>query len=291
MGHHLQSVAEYEGRIVGTSADSLRPLRVAGTEHESTYRFHLRIDPACRGMAILPALNAHQSALLAEASPNRRFVVFYQAAGNETMAATAGPEQLSLRWSQPVERLVVDCAAAAAAAGAPGTASRPPGRRATPADAAHIAALLESTHGREELAPVFDAAHVEARLGRSPDDYSWADLLVGERAVVGVWDQRLGVTKRHPDGRVQRSVRATALDWGCATGGEDELLGLLRARCADLVAHGTTHLMIFTSPPSPLRDTLLEAFRPDVEPFHALVQAPEPPGVGERGIHVDPIWF
>ena len=287
MGHHLQSVAEYEGRIVGTSADSLRRLRVGGVDHPSTYRFHLRVDPACRGMAIFPALNRHQSQRMWEAAPERRCVFYFQAMGNDTIAQTAGTDQQSLAWSLPMERLVIDCSAAGAGAAA---ADRSAGRPPTPADGARIAALLDASHGGEELAPLFDAAHVSTRLERSPGDYSWGDLLLGERAVVGVWDQRLGVTKRHPDGRVERSVRACTLDWGCEPGAEDELLALVRAQCTRLAETGTTHLSLFTSPPSPGR-AALDELQPVAEPYRVIVQAPEPPGIDERGIYVDPIWF
>ena len=284
MGHFLQSVVEYEGRIVGTFADSLRPLRVGGEVHESTYRFHLRVDPACRGMGIFPTLNGHQSERLWEASPNnRRCITSYQAAENETVAQTAGPAQQSLVWSLPVERLLVDCAANAGGSGAAG-------RPATPEDAASVASMLAAAHGSEELAPIFDADQLSARLGRSPADYSWEHLVIGDGAVVGVWDQRLGVTKRHPDGRCERSVRAVALDWGCAPGAEDELVELVRAWCGRLAASGTTHLSIFTSPPSPGRSAW-ERLSPVVEPYRILVGVPEPAGVAERGIYVDPVWF
>ena len=282
MGNHLQSVAEFEGRIVGTFADSLRPLRIAGEEYQSTYRFHLRVDPACRGMAIFPSLNAHQSELLWEASPNgRRCITSYQAAENETVAKTAGPAQQSMLWSLPIERLLVDCAA---------NAGDPAGRAATPSDAATVASMVAASHGGEELAPIFDAEHVSTRLGRSPGDYSWEHLLIGDRAVVGVWDQRLGVTKRHPDGRVDSSVRAVALDWGCEPGGEDELLALVRAWCGRLAAGGTSHLSIFTSPPSPGR-AAWQRLSPVIEPYRILVGAPEPAGIAEQGIYVDPVWF
>lgn len=286
MGNHLQSVAEYEGRIVGTFADSLRPLRIGGEVRESTYRFHLRVDPACRGMAIFPTLNGHQSELLWEASPNlRRCITSYQAAENETVAKTAGPAQQSQVWSLPIERLLVDCARAASR-----SASASVGRPATPEDAPRVAAMLSASHAGEELAPVFDVAHVTTRLGRSPADYSWEHLLIGERAVVGVWDQRLGVTKRYEDGRCEHSVRAVALDWGCEPGAEDELLDLVRTWCARLAAGGTSHLSIFTSPPSPGRSAL-QALSPVIEPYRILVGAPEPSGIAERGIYVDPVWF
>ena len=281
MGHHIQSVAEYEGRIVGTFADSLRTVRVAGTEHPSTYRFHLRVDPACRGMAIFPALNVHQSELLWEASPNRRAILSYQAAENATVAGTAGEAQQSLLWTVPIERLLIDCEA---------NAGPSVGRRATPADATRIAALLDMSHGSEELAPVFEPEQLATRLGRSPLHYSWSNLLVGERAVVGVWDQGLGVTRRHPDGRVAQSVRATALDWGCEEGAEDELRALVRAWCSTLVASGTTHLSLFTSRPSPQRAAFAELAL-DVEPYRIMLGVPEPPTAAERGVYVDPVWF
>lgn len=280
MGSHFQSVAEYEGRIVGTFGESLRPLRVGGTTYLSSYRFHLRVEPACRGLGILPALNAHQSDMVFDVAPSRPIVNTFKSAENETVFATLGSAQREMEWSVQVERLVIDCAAAGGA---------PAGRPSTPADAERIAQLLARSHGREELAPVFDANHVRRRLDRSPMDYTWADVLLGERAVLGVWNQRLGIAKER-NGDIERSVRATAIDWGCEPGAEEELLGLLRAWCGRLVATGTTHVCVFTSPPSPGRDAL-HALAPIVEPYWVTVHLPEPADVGERGVYVDPIWF
>lgn len=280
MGTTLTSVAEYEGRVVGSFADALRPLRVGGRMITATYRFHLRVDPACRGMSIMPALNASQGMRLYELSERRPVVTSYVAASNQTVIEHMGPEQASMIWSQQIERLVVDCAA---------HAGPPAGRPAAPADAERVAALLDASHGREELAPAFDAAHVTDRLTRSRLDYSWIDVLLGERAVVGVWDQRLGMTKRR-GGIEERTVRATALDWGCEPGAEDELLALFRAWCGRLAMTGSTHLVLFSSAPSPGRASL-DALRPTVEPFWIGVRTAEPPGVGERGVYVDPIFF
>lgn len=280
MGGHFQSVAEYEGRVVGTFAESLRPLRVAGAERLASYRFHLRVDPSCRGLGIFPALNLHQSGMIFDAVPTRPLVTVFTATENHAMLQTASEAVHELRWRTQVQRLVLDCAE---------NAGPPAGRPATQRDAGRIAELLDATHGREELAPVFDADHVRQRMARSPMDYSWVDVLLGERAVVGVWDQRLGIAKER-DGVVERSVRACTIDWGCEPGGEDELLALLRAWCGRLDATGTTHLQVFTSAASPGRGAL-DALAPVVEPFLVSLAVPEPVDVVERGVFVDPIWF
>lgn len=282
MGSHLTSVAEINGAIVGVYSESVRTLAVSGRgEVPIAYHFHLRVDETYRGMRVFPALNAHL--LERKVAKHHPYPVAHGfiAVENETMIRTV-PEEMLKRsaWSVGIERLVIDCGVAAG----PQT-----GRAASPADAARIAAILAASHGREELAPPFHAAWVRDRFERAPEDFAWSDALVGEAAVVSVWDQRLVVTRTSEDD-VDRSVRATVIDWGCEHNAEDELVALLRAWCATLAAAGTTHLTVLSSPTSPDR-RVLEALSPKVEPFLLTLNVPEPSDVAERGIYVDPIYF
>ena len=142
MPHHVSSVAEYEGRIVGVSSDAFRRVRVAGIEYKSTYRFHLRVDPTARGLGILPALNASQGALVFAERPLPIPTVFV-AADNEQMHAARGI-QSELDWETNVERIVIPCRARSGPAF---------GRPAAPEDALRIGATAGGVSRQRGVRP------------------------------------------------------------------------------------------------------------------------------------------
>ena len=279
MPHHVSSVAEYEGRIVGVTSDAIRQIRVAGTEYRATYRFHLRIAPETRGLGIMPAMNASQSERLFADRP-LPIPQNYVAEENAQMLAALGTAQTEGNWPTRIERIVLSCQA---------VAGPPFGQPATPSDAPRIAQLLAASHGGEELALDFDAAWIEERLARSPRDYSWGNVTLSKHAVLGTWDSGLRIIRTDASGTTETRT-ATALDWGFEPGAEDEMGALLRTACATLAGTGVDDLVVFSSPPSPGRDLLVGLAR-IVERFRVGTGGRQPTTGTANGIYVDPIYF
>jgi hypothetical protein len=173
MERQFSTVVEHEGRIVGIESDAIHPIRVGGELYQSTYRFHLRVDPDARGLGIWPALNVASGDLLFAERPFPIPHVLV-AEDNEQMDAARGQAGSEADWTTPVERISLKCR---------GLASGPFGRRATLEDATRIAALMTASHGREELALDFTPSWVRDRLSRSPRDYSWDNVLISDHAV------------------------------------------------------------------------------------------------------------
>lgn len=183
-------------------------------------------------------------------------------------------------WSVRPERLVIDCRAQAGA---------PYGRPARPDDAERIVALINAAHQREELFLPYTVQRLAARLEREPATYGWTHLLVGEPAVVGVRAASVRIQREGRGGR-EESGRALVIDTGFARGAEGDLVALLRAWCATLMAHGFTQMTLFTSPGSPGRDTL-HRLAARIEPYHFNIGVPEPPDIATRGLYVDQLYF
>lgn len=280
MGEHITSVAELDGRIVGVMSDAPRVVRFDGNDVTLIYRFHLRVDPACRGMHIYPALNAHQGGRVVRRFGPRPVGISYIAASNDTMLGVTGGRQREMVWTTPIERYVIDCAA---------NAGSRDGRTGSQDDVEAIASALHATHGREVLAPTFDYKWVEQRLTRSPQDYSWSDFAVTDRAVVGVWNQDLTVVRTSATDATA-SRRATVADWGWSAGGEADLIALIRSWCRRLAEAGTDELVLYISEWTPGRD-LLGALTARLETYMSVVDLPEPHDAVQRGVYVDAIWF
>ncbi|MGH7786326.1 MAG: hypothetical protein ACRERC_05630 [Candidatus Binatia bacterium] len=168
-------------------------------------------------------------------------------------------------------------------------AGPPAGRAATPEDAARIVALLNATHEREELFIPYTVERLAARLEREPALYGWAHLRLGASAVVGIWPAGVRLLRETGATR-EESVRALVLDFGCAPGAEDELIGLLRAACGPLAKAGFTLLSLFSSPGGPAR-AALTALAVRVEPYVFNMGLPEPEDIASRGLYVDQLYF
>jgi L-amino acid N-acyltransferase YncA len=269
-------VVEREGVIVGLHACVVHPVRIAGRDLQGIYDHRTRVDPTARrggvsGLAALPRFEAvaNRSGRVAPYS--------FIAADND---AVLGRRWQGPHWQEPAERLVLDTGSAAATG---------VGRPATAADAERLVALLNDTHGEEELFCPYSPDSLRERLSRAPDSYSWSSVLISERACVGVWSPKIGVTRR--EGGVEtRDIRAFVLDYGCTPDGVGELVALVDDWRARLAADGTTELSIFTSAGS-RGAAALTALAKRREPY--VVGCPLPPGDGvkERGIYVDQLYF
>lgn len=283
MERHGGGVGEVHGEIAGVMAAGFRMVRMPSGDVPSVYSYRVRIDPAHQRSGVYSAMfgNAVQSNLDGEGRPEKErsapmLVYGYVAARNERMLSFIDPRS---QWRERVLRLLVRCE--------PGAPLQ--GRAATPADAPRIVELLNATHGQEAMFIPYTVASLTERLERAPDLYGWDDVLLGDRAVVGVWDSQLGVHREDADGSRRSDVRATVLDYGCEPGAEAELVSLLRGAAASL-APDTTELALYSSRPSPACPELVD-LAADIEEYVQFVIAPEPDPSELHGVHVDPIYF
>jgi hypothetical protein len=268
-------VVERDGAIIGLFASVVHPIRIAGQEFRSLYDHRVRVHPSARrgGVMGLGALARFEGVI---SRSSLHVAHSFVAADNEAvLGQPRGP-----RWPEMAERLVIDTAGAAATG---------LGRPATAADAARLVALLNDTHGEEELFCPYSLDSLAERLSRAADSYGWSRLLISERACVGVWAPQMGVIRRER-GVETRDVRAFVLDYGCAPDGVDELVGLVNDWRVGLAAEGTTELSIFTSAGS-RGAAALTALAKRREPYVVLCAIPPGDGVKERGIYVDQLYF
>jgi len=272
-------VVEREGAIVGLHASVVHPVRIAGRELQGLYDHRVRVHPEARrgGVSGLAGLASFE-ALVGRSGVRAGIVAPYSfiAADNEA-ALRLQPEG---RWPEMAERLVIDTGSAAATG---------LGRSATAADAERLVALLNDTHGEEELFCPYSLDSLRERLSRAPDSYSWSSFLISERACVGVWAPKMGVIRRER-GVETRDVRAFVLDYGCTSDGVGELVALVNDWRARLAAEGTTELSAFTSAGS--RGAAdLTALAKRREPYVVLCGIPPDDRVKERGIYIDQLYF
>ena len=266
-------VAEQDAALVAVHCVLTHELRVGGLACRASYLHHTRILPEVQGGGLFSAL---QGAELERNAHKSETIYSYVAVGNEAALKIVPVPS----WSARPERLVIDCGAQAGA---------PHGRSGGLQDAQRIVALINAAHEREELFVPYTVERLAARLGREPATYGWPHLLLGERAVVGVWPAGLRVLRETPEGR-EESMRALVIDTGFAPGAEAELVALLRAWCGTLAGRGFTHLSLFTSPGSLGYEALLP-LAARVEPYHFNIGLPEPPDVSARGLYVDHLYF
>lgn len=284
MGGAKVVVAEIDGRIVAVHVASLRTAHYDGRPLVMFYMCRTRIDPMLQGRGVFQAVNG---GLVDTFMP---FVTEgwgfdseenYIAAKNERVREMTRSQKVDLDWSTAVLRLSLDTAAMAAADG--------PGRPAGSQDLNRIADLLNATHGRSAGFGRLDPGAVSQRFLRAPQSYGLPNVLVGERAIVGAWDEQTVVTYASAD-QVREERSATVLDYGCEPDATDELIALLRQHCARLADAGITRLSLYTSEASPL-STELQSIAKTTETFLYRSRLPEPGAARAEGIYVDPIYF
>ena len=167
------------------------------------------------------------------------------------------------------------------------------GRAATPADAARIVDILNTSRGREEMYLPYTLESLGSRLSKDPSLYTWDDVWLGDGAVVGVWPVgdkvRTIITK---DGVSTESRPGYVLDYGFEPGAEDEFELLLRAWCDWLQSRGMDRLSILTSEGS-AGCGVIRTMTDDVEQLVMNTSPPIPPpdDLTVRGLYADHIYF
>jgi hypothetical protein len=149
------------------------------------------------------------------------------------------------------------------------------GRPARPVDADQIVEAVNAWHGDEAMFCPYSSDFLTARLERAAEQYSWANLLVTDRAGVGVWpagDSFTTIVESTAGRTTERD--GLVLDHGVLSGGESDYEGLLRRWCTELDDRGFTNLVTFTSPRSPSFSVLAE-LKGEMQPFDLFVFGPE----------------
>lgn len=216
------------------------PAHFKGKDITVSYLFHLRVVPEHQRKGLWGALDG---AVFAKNWETSDLLVGYYMAENVAWSHVAEqrraePDFVARDWVPTVYRVLAPTAALAGGGA---------GRRAAPADASRIAAILNEAHEGEEFYPRATAESVTARLTLDPG-YAFDNVLVGEGSVLGVWPAGRSiemVTERN--GETTRSRRGHVLDYGFSAGYEDEFAALLGAAASSLLDEGIDALSILTS--------------------------------------------
>ena len=270
-------VAEADGQVIGVHAAAFQDVRIGDQQRTVNYIHHLRILPGAQGRKVLPLLK--QVAVPRyppEATASYVFVDARNRSILDRMQMMTGVH----RWTMTPILFELDTGALSEADG-------PTGSAATPDDAGKICGLLEATHGAKELWPGTSVDALRARLGRDPAQYTWHDLLVSDRAVVGLW--RIGRTTSvihdGPGGRSETRPVVVA-DHG---GDAEEIVALLRSAAGELAAAGMDRITMFANEGSDLAGALAPlAVR--TRRFEFWMNRVEQPA-GATDLYVDPIYF
>ena len=278
----FRCVAEIDGHVIATHADALHVLHAAMGPTPVIYRQHSRVHPDHQGGGIMPAMNGFQVESLYRDGQWRE-VSMFMARGNAKVHrwfSDGASNRDEGAWSAPVVRYALDSAAL-------GTdhVHLPIG---VPSDVERVHELLCATHGASVLWPDPSPEWVADRLSRSSADYTWNDLVLGDSAMVGVWDAGWSIVRRGPSGLDQCRV-ATVLDWGFEPGHPDAFEEALRAACSRAVRAGIDQLLVFAGPPAPGHD-ILERLAIDAD-YYQFYAPDEPADSLDRGLYIDPLYF
>jgi GNAT superfamily N-acetyltransferase len=271
-GHRIQPapvllVAEMDGEVVGAQTAAVHASRMGGQDRTLAWIHYPLVPPPHRGKAIGRALQAETQAFcrpLAEAC-------------YRLVPAGYDPHDGTRPWrGQPVW-LLLDCHR---------VAGPRHGRRATRDDADLIVEILNAAHRHEELYLPLTTDSLIARLERSPADYGWDNLLLGDGAVVGVWRGGWRVQRIHDD-RPFFGFQDNVLDFGFLPGAEGELVRLLRAACGEEQDEVGERFLGLWSSAGSLSYASVASLTAREFPFTLWADTAEPgPGAG-RGIYLD----
>jgi hypothetical protein len=277
-GEYAIWIAEYEGKLVGARGLTVREAVLDGVPRRLCYSHFVRVLPAFQSQGLFQPLNAMALEGLQRSTDG---IFAYMDPRNDAMRAAIGGRAGGGGWTVHAQRLAIRCSDHAIAGGA---------RRASPSDAARVAGLVNACHGSEAFFSQYSEQSLSQRLGRAPEAYSWSDLLVGERAVAGLWNSAER-RRTERDGVVRQSIRSPILDYGFeGEAGLDELIGLLGQWCHAALEAGTTHLALFSSKPSPGWGRL-SALAEEIEAYEFPCFLPPPEDLERSGLYVDAVFF
>ena len=270
-------IAFVDDKPAAVSCGAMHKVRIGGVIHPIVTVVHLRVMPGHQRKGLWGAVNRAFDHYWKDVDGSNAYISVRNAGMQHGFANTPN------KWPVTALRVQLACK---------DLAGPPKGRPATAFDAARIVEILNATHEREEMYVPYTIESIAARLERAPKQYSWGNLWMTDRAVVGVWPagNSLSVITESGTGRTVSRLGVT-LDYGFIAGAENEFEGLLRAWCAALSSEKIDTLSIFTSEPSPGCERICALGR-EIEAFNMWSPGiAEPPDSEQHGLYVDPIYF
>jgi hypothetical protein len=277
MEEYVIGIASVDGIPAAVTCGAKHRVRIGGVDHPIVTVIHLRVLPDHQRKGLWGAANR----VLDRFDDNTDGSNAYISVNNAGMQH--GFINTPSKWNISVLKMQLSAAKRAGAAA---------GRPATHADAATIVAMLNTFHARDEMYVPYTVDSLTARLERAPELYSWGNIRMTPRAIVGVWpagESLCVVTEK--DGKTTRSRRGVVLDYAFLPGGEEEFLSLLRGSCASLRDRSIDALSIFSSQTSPGVD-VIRSLADAVEEYNMWTPGLAVPSAADkRGLYVDPIYF
>jgi hypothetical protein len=281
IGERTVFIAEVDGDPAGVVWGAQGPAHFLGEDVTIAYVLHLRVVPEHQRKGLWGALDGAVWSRYWETSDH---MSGYYMSENVAWSHVAEqrrskPDFVARDWVPSVYRILIPTASITTEAA---------GRRANPADAERIAAILNESHAGEEFYLRATAESLTARLALDPG-YSFDHILVGEGSVLGVWPAGRTiemVTER--DGETIHSRRGHVLDYGFLAGYEHEFAGLLATAAGTLGTEGIDTLSIVTSKGA-RGNALLREFNAPYEAyrFYTATSPLIPDDAQRRGIYVD----
>lgn len=274
-------VAETHGELVGVHSAAFHRGVLNGEQVHLNYIHHLRIRPGAQGKSLFPKL---KQVAVPRYPPGQSGSYAY--VDKRNAAVLSRMRGTFDQWDPRPVLLEIDIATLLRDDAAGSSQARP----AAPSDGDDIATLLEATHGHRELWPHPTGSDVAAKLNRSPSDYSWGDVFVDDRALVGLWraGRTLEVRTVGPSGTTARRPAVLA-DYAYPRGAEAAFLALLRTALHECRSDGLTSLSVFATDRSEIA-ALLSPYADSIRTFE-FVAARLPQPAAAEDLYVDPIYF
>jgi hypothetical protein len=277
MEEYVIGIASVDGIPAAVTCGAKHTVRIGRVDHPIVTVIHLRVLPEHQRKGLWGAANRVLDRFDDNTDGSNAYISVNNAGMQHGFINTPN------KWNTTVLRMQLSASKRAGGSG---------GRPATRDDAPAIVAMLNAFHARDEMYVPYTVESLTARLARAPELYSWGNVRMTPRAIVGVWpagDSLCVVTEN--DGNVTRSRRGVVLDYAFTPGGEEEFIDLLKGWCSSLHERGIDALSIFSSPTSAGVD-VIRRLADEVEEYNMWTPGlAVPPDAAERGLYVDPIYF
>lgn len=266
-------IAFRDGKPATVQARSLVPVRYRGIDQFAEYGHQTRTAPKLGSVAqVFSILHSLGRGYIKRAS----FLFTVADALNKKGLRLSGDPH----WELYLERLLFPC---------DGSPSSDGVREATPDDIESILEILNQSHSDKELFCPYTPATLTDRLERKPEEYTWSNLLLNGKAVLGVWP--VGEERKVVKGGVENTtVRGLVYDFGYLEGCEQDMLDLLNAHGNQCRLKGMTHLALLSTAKNREYE-LLESLSSCSEPYALNTIVPMTPRAEKHGFYLDHACF
>jgi len=266
-------IAFRDGKPATVQARSLVPVRYRGIEQFAEYCHQTRTNPKLGSVAqVFSILHSLGSGYIKKAS----FLFTVADALNKKGLRLSGDPH----WDLYLERLLIPCHSNLSSEGV---------REATPDDIEIVIKILNHAHADKELFRPYTPANLMDRLGRKPEEYTWSNLLMKGKAVLGVWP--VGEERKIVKGDVENTtVRGLVYDFGYLEGCEQDMLDLLRVHGNRCRVKGMTHLALLSTAKN-REYALLKSLSSCSEPYALNTIVPMTPRAENHGFYLDHACF